>query len=512
MPSEISRSSVFAIREESTAGTLIDISAGSQFIPLREGFSFLGNLESVDTDELQNSIGRTKSFVTRESPNASIPLYVRHSGTEGQAPEFGPILKAMMGTETLNATEYDTIAGSTAGTSSAAATVVVDSGEGSNFVKGQGLLIKDGTNGYVVRNVRSISTDTLTLSYNLSGAPASGVNLGKAVHYVPSDTGHPSFSAHLYQASSSSALHQAMAGCLPTSVSFGFEALGLATMDVEFTGTKYFYNPIFITAGSNDKLDFSDSNPTTYAVTLEAKAYKTAHQLATEIQTKMNATASGDTYTVTYSNTTGKFTIASDATPFSLLWNTGTNTATSCGTTIGFAVAADDTSAQTYTSDNAITFSPSVTPAYDDQDSIIVKGGELLIGDFDETTCRQASNVSFSITTPITQVPDICDESGISENLILSREATLTATLILQEFEQGLIDKFLNNTSTTCAFTTGTKDSAGAWQAGLTMNIYFANCTISSHVVDQSDGYMIVNVEAKGFVDSNQSDVHVNFL
>lgn len=512
MAAEISRSAVFAIRAESTSSSLIDISAGTQFIPLREGYSFSGALESVDTDELQDSIGRTKSFVTKESPTASIPLYFRHSGTEGQAPEFGPLLKAAFGSETVNSTEYDTVAGSTAGTASAAATVVVDSGEGANYSVGQALLIKDGTNGYSVRNIRSISTDTLTLAYNLGSAPSTGVNLGKAVHYSPANTGHPSFSAHLYQASTSSALHEAMAGCLTTGLTLGFESLGLATLDVEFAGTNYFYNPLIITAGSNDDLDFSDSTPTTYAVQLEAKAYRTAHELAAEIETKMNASASSDTFTVTYSDTTGKFTLASDATPFSLLWNTGANTATSVGATIGFAVAADDTGAGTYTGDNALSFSPSVTPSFDGEDAIVVKGGSLFIGDFDDNTCRSASNVSFSITTPVTPVMDICDTTGVSENLIMSREATFSAQLILQEFEQGLIDKFLNNTSTTLAFNAGTKSSDGNWAAGKTINIYMANCTISSHVVGQADGYLVVDIEAKGFVDSTQDDIHINFL
>jgi hypothetical protein len=187
------RSAVFAIREESSEGTLIAISSASQFTVLREGFSFQSGVETVDSDELVNDIGASESLVTRESPTASIPKYFKHSGVEGQAPDYSLMIKSAMGSQTTNSTEYNTVASSTAGTSAAAAVIKVDTGEGANFAKGQALLIKDGTNGYSIRNVASISSDDLTLNYNLGAAPASGVNLGKAIHFAPAATGHPTY-------------------------------------------------------------------------------------------------------------------------------------------------------------------------------------------------------------------------------------------------------------------------------------------------------------------------------
>ena len=70
---EIIRSAVFAVKEETTEGVLVS-PAGADFIPLREGFTFAGNVESVSSNELVNDIGQSKSFVSKETPSASIPI------------------------------------------------------------------------------------------------------------------------------------------------------------------------------------------------------------------------------------------------------------------------------------------------------------------------------------------------------------------------------------------------------------------------------------------------------
>jgi len=83
-----------------------------------------------------------------------------------------------------------------------------------------------------------------------------------------------------------------------------------------------------------------------------------AEDLATAIQTALNADATlTETYTVTYNNSTQKFTIAATGT-FSLLWQSGTNTTKNIGTLIGFSVAANDASAATYIADNVAIGAP----------------------------------------------------------------------------------------------------------------------------------------------------------
>jgi hypothetical protein len=109
-----------------------------------------------------------------------------------------------------------------------------------------------------------------------------------------------------------------------------------------------------VVAGFNDKLDFDEGGSNRVA-TLTAGTYTTGAAYATMLQTAINAAAVSNTYTVTYSATTFKFTIAraTGSTAVSLEWSTGANAGTSCGRDIGFIVSADDTGATTYTSDYA---------------------------------------------------------------------------------------------------------------------------------------------------------------
>lgn len=108
-----------------------------------------------------------------------------------------------------------------------------------------------------------------------------------------------------------------------------------------------------ITAGTNDRIDFEETIATPLVATLTAGTYD-ADTLATEIKTRLDA-AGASTYTVTYSDSTNKFTITSDGLGgggiFTLLWNSGANKARSVAGTIGFDDSADDNGALTYTAD-----------------------------------------------------------------------------------------------------------------------------------------------------------------
>lgn len=94
----------------------------------------------------------------------------------------------------------------------------------------------------------------------------------------------------------------------------------------------------FQITSSNKYIDFNEGGGELNAV-LQEGSY-TVDELETEIKTVMDA-AGGDTYTITYSTSTGKWTIASDGT-FDLLWNSGTNTANTLGDTLGFLTSADE--------------------------------------------------------------------------------------------------------------------------------------------------------------------------
>lgn len=504
------RSSVFAFKEETTEGDLIDPVA-ADFVAGRDGFSFQGELETISSDEMVDDIGTSKNYAAKEIPKGNFPKYLRHSGVEGTAPEYDVIIKSAIGNQTDNGTEYDLIAGAVAGSSSVRGKVIVDAAEGANFAKGQALLIKDGTNGYNIRNVRTISTDNLNLNFNLSNAPALGVALGKAIHFSPASTGHVTYSSYHYGASSNSDYKQAMSGCRTTSLNFDFPANGFAEMNFDFEGIEYFYNYVEIDA-TNDTIDFID-NVAEITVTLTNKFYNSPIELADEIASKMtegSAASQADTISCSFDSSTGKFVISTDGSTLSLLWSTGTNTATSADSILGYTTA-DDTGATSYTADNVQAYNPPVTPSYDDSDNIVLKDCELLIGGFNDITNRKCITASCTIGAPKTDVPDLTAENGIDSSIINSREVTFNATLILQQHEVALFDAFINNTTRSLMFNAGSK-SAGNWVAGTCFNLYMANASITSHTNDDNDGYRVVTLTAIGHVDESQKDVHINFI
>jgi len=507
---ELQRASVFAIKEEVTTGTLIAPAGASEFVPLKSGFSITSANEVLTSDELLNDIGASKGQLGIENPTGSHGAYLKHSEVEGQAPEWALLLKSALGSETVNGTEYSTTSGSTAGTATARAELAMASDNEDNFVVGQGLLIKDSTNGYSIRNVYNVDSagNALDLNFNLDNAPGT-VALGKAVSYIPTATGHPSFSAWMYSANGGAI--QAAAGCKVTDVSINLPTGQQAEIDFNYAGTEFFFNPITITASSS-YIDFTDDSGTV-AAQLEAKIYKSPEALRSEIETKMNAVAT-DTITVTFNShgaDKGKFVIASDgSTTFSLLWNTGTNTANSAKTVLGYDNT-DDTGAFSYTSDSEQSYAAPYTPTYDNANNIVCKDAEIMIGSFSDNICRPATNISFSIGTPTVDVLSLCAKSGLSERLTNARTVEMTANLILQKHEAGLFDKFINNTTTSAMVNIGSKDSSGNWEAGKCVNMYMANATITQHETS-GDDFISLDVTCTGFVDSDRKDIYINFL
>lgn len=106
-----------------------------------------------------------------------------------------------------------------------------------------------------------------------------------------------------------------------------------------------------ITAGVNNKLDFNEGGGDLVA-TITAGTY-TGSELAAEINTQMDS--AGADFTVTYSSSTGKFTIADDAGTVALLWASGGNGSQnddiSIAFTLGFDDSADDAAAASHTGD-----------------------------------------------------------------------------------------------------------------------------------------------------------------
>lgn len=506
---EIVKASVFAVKEETTDGELIAPTAGAEFIPLREGFSQEASFETLESDELVNSIGAAEPAQGKETPSGVHPIYLKHSEVEGQEPEYGIMIESLMGGKTVNAVEFSTTGTSGAGSLAARAFLEMGSDEEDNFVFGQGVLIKDSINGFSIRNVQNVDSvgNQLDLNFNLDTAPATLTDLGKAVFYNPTSTGHPSYSSWLY-AGNGGAI-QAIAGSKTSSMSMEFTAGQFATAEFNYEGSVSFFDPFIITS-TNKFVDFTDDGGT-FAAELDERSYKTPLELADAITTKMNAVSSSGVHTVTYNSDDGKYTFAYDGSVLSLLWDTGGNTANTIGTTIGFDVSADDTGSTSYTGDNAIDLTATPTPSFDDASNIVVKNAELFLGTFDQNVCVNASTVSITIDRPNADVDSICEESAIEEKLAESRSVTMTATITLNRFDAEKFDKFSNNETIEIMMNAGPKDGSGNWIPGKTVNIYMPTAKYTQHNL-AGDAFITIELEAQGFNTTSNKDVYINFL
>lgn len=493
----LQRASVFALTKEVTTGTYVKPTAGAQFVPLRPGNEISFEPEQLESDEVLNDIGASKSAVGKEKLSGKHSVYLKHSGVEGQETEVGVLYESLMGSKNIVSVEKTALASST--------TTLIKVTSGADFVQGQALLVKKG-NGYKIANVKSISGNDLTLAFALDSVAAAGTLLGKAVTYLPVSSGHPTFSTTKYLGNGFAL--EASAGNTVTEASIKMDANGFAEVEFSFEGTKYLYNPIEILS-TDAYLDFID-NTGTYAAIVATGVYRTPVELADAIAAAMNS-VSNKSFTVVFSSSTGRFTIgAGTATALSLLNNTGTNAANTIADKIGFSIAANKTGSLSYASDNEQSYAATLTPSYDSADNIIVKGAELFIGTQADNICFCAQSVSVAVSKTVEDVDCICEVSGVLEKIPTERSATMEISAVLKKHDVALLDALLKNSGISASMNCGPK-SGGNWVPGKCFNAYLQNCTVSKYTT-AGDSFIQVNISLKGFVSTTGKDVYLNFI
>lgn len=497
------KATIFAIKKETTEGTIVAPSAATSFIPIQPDLEMVPELEKLDNEEMKNSLGMAKKVTGAENPTASFSHYVKHSGVEGQAPAWGPLLESVFGQTKTAANEYAVVAGSTV-----TALTVADA---SVFMVGEMVLVKDATNGYSLNFIHSYETvtDTMQMAFKLAAAPADTIKLGKAITYFPANTPiHPSLTLWRYIGGSSA--NDMIRGARVTEFSFTAEAGQLINGSLSLEGLEYYWNPIEITT-SNDTLDLTDDIGT-IAPRVASGWYKTPQELASALETAI-LDLTTKVFTVTYSNSTGKFTIASsDSTLVSLLWNSGTNTARSIATKIGFTTAADSTLATTYTSANAQTYAASYVPSFDDSDPLSAKGHIAYFGDQTDNVCFNPSSVEITVTNDRKVIDSICASSGRSGSVIVGRTVTATVTALLEKYDSDKIDRLLQNKDCRFMYAGGTK-TGGNWTAGKCFGFYMPYCTVDSYNVGDDETLVTVEFEVSAFVpDDGSYEVFMGFV
>ena len=487
---------VLAIVPEVTEGVPVAPTSATQYTPIQDDLAMKPNFDVNPNKELVGSIAQRQSILGAAKPTMSKSQYLKSSGVEGQAPDWSPILEAAFGTKTVvSGTEEVTAASSTV------STIKATSGHGSNFAKGRLLLIKDGTNGYSLRFVDSVSTDDLSLSFNLANAPGTGVALGKPVYYTVAQSGHKSHAFWQYLGNGGAI--QMMSGGRITSLGMQITAGGLINCSVAGEGSDFYFNPIETTS-SLRYIDFEDDDGT-FAAAVTAQMYHTPKELCDSLATAMNASGTTQTYTVTYSNTTGQVTIKGTGTLLSLLFATGTNTANTIATALGFtATDKTGTAATTGYTGPALTFGAPQTPSYDDMQPFAAKNNEIMIGDATDYTVFEASEIGFTLTDTRTVKPSICAVSGIGGSLITARSAKVTFKAFLDKYDVSKYDRYRENTSTRFQYSFGNKVGTN-WKAGQCGGLYLPTTTITSFEVSNTNGVSVVSGELTTYVPADAS-------
>lgn len=493
------RKSVMALVLETNEGEPKAPTLGSEYVALQEGFDFNPQFSELESAELQDSIGQAKTILGTESPTMSFSHYLKHSGVEGKAPSYGIVLHSLLGRKIVNAVEKQTIAASTT------EIIKVGVGEGVNFVKGQAVLIKDPINGYSIRNILDITGDDLHLAFIVPVAPALGVKLGKAVHYLGVSEGHPSLSVWGFRANGGAV--ELISGGKVTDMSVDITAGELINASFNIAGTTYFFDPIEVKA-TTKFLDLDDDGVVRAAQVPEG-FYKDPHDLAEKLEQNLNALG-GSVFTVAYSDSTGRFTISS-ANALKLLLNTGVNAANSIASVLGFSSTADLTGALTYTGNLAINLSAPQAPDYDKSNPVVAKSNEVLFGDKDQIACFKARSVNFSIANEQERIPDLCADSGFEGTENTSRSATVDIVATLSQYDADKYKKFRKGDTVSFAYNLGEK-IGGDWVGGKCINLFMPYATITSFKIGDANGIATLEMSVRAYVESGASEVHVNCI
>ena len=503
------RKSVQAIVEETTAGTPVDPSAGTQIISLQDGFEMAPSFDTIENNELSPTVDAKAPVLGLENPTSSIAHYFRHSGVEATAPNYDTLIKAALGDKVAAATEKLTTTGSTSGDVNARAVIKLASG-GSDYERGDLILCKDSSAGYVMRNVYSVSGNDLTMLFNLGqAAPGSGVGCGRNILYKTDDE-LPSLTHWIYRGNGGA--KECITGARVASMSIEANVGEALNMSFDLEAVGHYFNPMRIDA-DDVYLDFS-LGAAQYNASVNARLYKSPHELASSIKSAMEATGATGTFIVDYKdygNASGKYYVAHSGGTLNLLWNTGTNTANTIGDAIGFSVAADDSGASGYFSDSEQSWvAPYTQTADSNTNPLVVKNNEVLIGTFERTLCTPVQEFTATIENTLQNIPSFCAESGIAEKLLSQRDTSVEITMTLKKHDAKYYEQFRLGDTVQFAYNGGTK-SGGNWIAGKCVNFAIFEAKISEWAVTTTDDIVTITMTLTAAANSEGlGNVYIN--
>jgi hypothetical protein len=103
-------------------------------------------------------------------------------------------------------------------------------------------------------------------------------------------------------------------------------------------------------------------------------------------------------------------------------------------------------------------------------------------------------------------------ESGRSAQIISGRDVKVSVKALLNQYDAGKYDKFINGTSTQFLYNFGVK-SGGNWVAGKCGCVFIPTAVINSFKVSNDNGICVLEMELTAYVDSSgNGEVYLNFL
>lgn len=195
-----------------------------------DGFELTPSKDLLEKDELGQGLSASKSLTGLETVTGAMSVYAKANGIEGTQPEIGPMLESGMGSVRLQNTQ------NLDHTSATSTTTVLEFDTTPEYEVGDVVLVKT-AGAYEVRPVIAVGANNITLKYALSTAPADATVIGAVCTYVPTDSGHPSYSINKYV---EGAVVERGIGMVTQTIGISSFGTGqLSSIDMSATGINY---------------------------------------------------------------------------------------------------------------------------------------------------------------------------------------------------------------------------------------------------------------------------------
>lgn len=199
----IKQNTKVAVEIEVTEGTHVDPQSGAAFIsPLSDGLEMVPAKEQLDRNNLNASIGKSTPRTGLESVTGTIPVEMKSNGTEGSAPEYGPLLESCLGAERSGASLTMSDADDSGGNAYSDTIIRLADADAGKLKVGDIITTKR-AGAYHTSPIISVNdvvgeVEVVILIADPAGAYIDGIAIAAIQTYLPANEGHPSLSITKY--------------------------------------------------------------------------------------------------------------------------------------------------------------------------------------------------------------------------------------------------------------------------------------------------------------------------